>query len=318
MIRVVLAALRRVLAGLVLLGLVLPIVSSAPVPVAFGQNAAAETDEADKLADEALAGEAKETVPASAAAPKLGAAAEFPSILELLIKGGWFGLPIGMFSILAVAVSIERALALRRSKIMPPELIEGLGQLAQNPEGFDPRKAYRLCQQYPSTAATVIRAMLLKVGRPHSEVEHAVTQTNEREAARLYTRVRWLNLATAVAPLLGLLGTVWGMVICFFVTANLPIGANKAQYMADGIYIALVTTLEGLCVAIPAASMAHYFEGRILALIREIDDLLFNLLPQVERFEGKLRVSRQQFGDKAKSAPEIEDEVVSRPSATAK
>jgi biopolymer transport protein ExbB len=224
------------------------------------------------------------------------------NMLDLLTKGGLLMYPIGLMSLLVVAFGLERMLGLRRRKVLPPKLIRGLGKLAGEKGGFDPRQAYKLCQQYPSTAATVIRTMLLKIGRPHAEVEHAVTEAREREAARLYANVRWLSLATGVAPLLGLLGTVQGMIQSFFVTANLPTGVNRASYLAEGIYIALVTTFAGLCVAIPAAVLAHYFEGRIQGLFRELDETLLGLLPQLERYEGRLRVSRDQLEATLKNA----------------
>lgn len=218
-------------------------------------------------------------------------------LLDLAIRGGWLMLPIAAMSLIVVAFGLERLLGLRRSKIVPHKLIAGLGRLASRPEGFDPRQAYRLCQQFPSAASRVIRTMLLKVGRPHNELEHAISEANDREATRLYTNVRWLTLAAGVTPLLGLLGTVWGMIQAFFRTANLPIegGANRAEFLADGIYVALVTTFAGLAVAIPAAVMAHHFEGRILRLLRELDESLLGLLPQLEPYEGRLRLSREQL-----------------------
>jgi biopolymer transport protein ExbB len=85
------------------------------------------------------------------------------------------------------------------------------------------------------------------------------------------------------------------MIMAFYDTAFAPVGVNKAQFLAEGIYTALITTFGGLTVAIPCAIIVHYFEGRIMSRFREIDELLFNLLPQVERYEGKLRVSRQQL-----------------------
>jgi biopolymer transport protein ExbB len=203
--------------------------------------------------------------------------------------------PILAMSLLVVTFGLERLMGLRRRKVLPPELISGLGRLASQKGGLDPRQAYRLCQQFPSTAASVVKTMLLKVGRPHTELEHAVSEANEREAARLYTNVRWLSLAAGISPLLGLLGTVWGMIQAFFVTAHLPTGANKAQALADGIYVALVTTFAGLSVAIPAALLAHLFEGRIQRLLRELDETLLGLMPQLERFEGRLRVSKDQM-----------------------
>jgi len=214
---------------------------------------------------------------------------EMPNILELLISGGYLMLPIAFMSLLVVTFGVERLLGLRRHKVLPPELIEGLGKTASQPGGLKPRDAYKLCQQYPSAASNVIKSMLLKIGRPHSELEHAVAEANEREASRLYTNVRWLSLAASVTPLMGLLGTVWGMIQAFFVTANLPTGANKSVHLSQGIYVALVTTFAGLCVAIPAAVLAHVFEGRLQKLFRELDETLLGMMPQLERFEGRMR-----------------------------
>jgi biopolymer transport protein ExbB len=218
------------------------------------------------------------------------------SLFKLILQGGLLMIPIGLMSLLVAMFGIERGIGLRRARVMPQTLVDGLSQLATGPGGFDPRKAYRLCQRFPSSAAAVIRAMLLKVGRPHAEVEHAVAEASEREATRLYANVRWLTLAAAVTPLLGLLGTVWGMIMAFFNTTQLEPGQNKFDFLAEGIYVALVTTLGGLAVAIPAAILAHYFEGRIQELFHQIDELLFNLLPQIERYEGRLRVSHQSLG----------------------
>ena len=215
-------------------------------------------------------------------------------ILELILKGGWLMVPIALMSLIVVAIGVERALGLRRRRVLPRALVLGLGEMADR-STFEPRHAYRLCQHYPSSAARVIRAMLLKVGRPHGEVEHTVAEACQAEADRLYGNVRTLNLAAAITPLLGLLGTVWGMITSFFVTANLPLGSNKGQALAEGIYVALVTTFAGLAVAIPAAVLAHLFEGRILKLIREVEHLLGSLLPQVEQYEGKLRIDHDHL-----------------------
>jgi biopolymer transport protein ExbB len=216
------------------------------------------------------------------------------SLWDLYVAGGIFMIPITLLSLVALAFAVERMFALRRNKVIPPELVEGFGDMSSE-GGFDPRKAYRLCQQYPSPAANVVRAMLLKVGRPHSEVEQAVSEASDREATKLYTNVRPIALSVTIEPLLGLLGTVQGMIMAFYDTAFAPVGVNKAQFLAEGIYTALITTFGGLTVAIPCAILVHFFEGRILGRFREIDELLFNLLPQVERYEGKLRVSRQQL-----------------------
>jgi biopolymer transport protein ExbB len=233
-----------------------------------------------------------------AAAPADGAAAASgPSkeinVFELAGQGGIFMYPIYLLSLVSVGVAIERGIGLRRDRVLPQRLVGALGQLGGSKTGFDPRRAYRICQENPSSAATVIKSMLLKVGRPHSEVEHAVQEASEREANRIYGNIRWLNLAASVAPLIGLLGTVQGMIVAFHQTTVLDPGANKAVELANGIYTALVTTFGGLCVAIPASIFAHYFEGRIQNLFHQIDELLFNLLPQIERFENRMRFAQQ-------------------------
>jgi biopolymer transport protein ExbB len=218
------------------------------------------------------------------------------NLLGLLLKGRWLMLPIGLMSLLVVAVGAERFLGLRRRKVIPSRLVAGLNRLAREPEGFDPRKAYKLCRQYPSAASTVVETMLLKVGRPLGELDHAVQQVSQREADRLHSGVRWLNLAATVSPLLGLLGTVWGMIEAFFRTATVAVEVqNRAQLLAGGIWTALVTTFAGLAVAIPAAVLAHYFEGRILRLFRDLDELVSGLSPYVERYEGRVRVTKSQL-----------------------
>jgi biopolymer transport protein ExbB len=235
------------------------------------------------------------------------------NVFTLLVKGGFFMVPIFLMSLLVVTFIIERFIALRRERVLPNELIVDLGKLGGSQGSFDPRQAYRICQKHPSSASSVIRAMLLKVGRPHSEVEHAVAEASEREADRIYGNVRWLNLAAAVTPLMGLLGTVWGMIRAFHDTTQLAPGQNKADYLAEGIYVALVTTLGGLVVAIPAAIFAHYFEGKVTRLFHEIDELLFNLMPQVERYEGRVRFS-QKLADEQPSAAATGDQ--QQPAAT--
>jgi len=269
--------------------------------VAATSDAGTKLQEAEQLAesflaDEPASQEQEAEIPAPLPLPKT-----LP-LLELLMKGRWLMLPIALMSLLVVTVGAERFLGLRRRKIVPRRLIRGLNELAGQPEGLDPRQVYQRCMRSPSTASTVMQAMLLKVGRRLTELEETARQTGQREADRLHANVRWLNLAAGVTPLLGLLGTVWGMIQAFFQTANLPVEANRAQILADGIWTALVTTFAGLSVAIPAAILAHLYEGRIRKLFRRLDETLLVLLPKLERFEGRLRLTKEQL-EKSDGAP---------------
>jgi biopolymer transport protein ExbB len=294
-----LSLVRKTLMFLCMAGVLL-LAGEARRGIAPAQEAAPTGDEAGPapFSGDATAPET-EAEPAPAATPASAPGQEI-NILSLLFSGGFFMIPLAILSVVVVTFSIERGLGLRQSRVMPQELVNALGRLS-GAGGFDPRKAYRLCQEHPSATANVIRAMLLKVGRPHSEVEHTVQEASQREAERLYGNVRWLTMAAGVAPLIGLLGTVWGMIVAFHDTTQLAPGQNKADFLAEGIYIALVTTLGGLCVAIPAAIIAHYFEGRIQAMFHQIDELMFNLLPQIERYEGRVRFSRP--GGEAEAPP---------------
>lgn len=239
-------------------------------------------------------------VAAAPAAPPVAKRDKSINVFALFLAGGIFMVPITAMSILAVTMTIERTLGLRKQRVLPDELVAGLGQLATGAGNFDPRKAYRICQQFPSAAANVVRVMLLKVGRPLPEVETAVAQASQREADKLYANVRWLNLAASLSTMLGLIGTIQGMILAFHQLTNIEATADRTSVLASGIYTALVTTFAGLTVAIPALLVAHFFESRILSLFRQIDELTFNLLPQLERYEGRVRFGRHsENGDSA-------------------
>jgi len=254
-----------------------------PLP-ALGQQAAdvaGPSSEPAPIGDESVA-----------AAPAPKTVDKAINLWQLTLAGGIFMIPIFGFSLLAGSFVIERFIALRQSRILPEPLVAGLGQLGGSQGTFDPRRAYKLCQEHPSSAANVIRAMLLKVGRPVSEIESTVAQASQREADKLYSNVRWLNISASLATMLGLIGTIQGMIMAFHQLTILDAGTDRTQVLAAGIYTALVTTFAGLCVAIPAAFFSHYFEGRIQGAFREIDELIFSLVPQLERYEGRLRFNR--------------------------
>lgn len=220
------------------------------------------------------------------------------NFLSLLTQGGWFMIPLMLLSVMVLTIGIERFLALRREKVFPAELIEQLSSLSQSQGGLDPRRAYQVCQQYPSSAAYILRSMLVKVGRPQLEMESAVAEASQREATRLTQMTSWLSLAAAIAPLIGLLGTVWGITQAFYDTtqlAEIGAGQNRGVALANGIYVALVTTMVGLLIAIPAAVLSHFYENRIIQLLNEIEEMVFNLLPQFERYEGQVRFTNSDM-----------------------
>lgn len=216
------------------------------------------------------------------------------TLWELFLAGGLLMWPITAMSLVVVTFGIERLVALRNGRFVPARLRSGLAE-SGGLGPLDPRRVYRLCQQNPSVASTVLQAMLEKVGRPVPELERAAEVAKEREASRLYANIRPISLAVTVTPLLGLLGTVQGMILAFYTTANLEAGANRAAELANGIYVALITTFAGLCVAIPAAMIAHFLEGRIMKGFHKVDEIVDQVLPQLERYENKGRLTPAQL-----------------------
>jgi biopolymer transport protein ExbB len=210
-------------------------------------------------------------------------------VVELLVKGGWFMLPIVIVSLIAATFLIERLIGLRNAKIFPTNLTRKLLVIIREGESIDPRVAYPFCMEHPSAASNVVRAVLVRAGRPMSELVAVAVETSQREADKAYAGVRWLTFAAGLAPLLGLLGTVWGLIQAFHDMTFLLPSQNRADFLGRGIYVALVTTLAGLTVAIPASFAAHWFEGRIKRYFNQIEELLFLIIPKLERYEGKIR-----------------------------
>ena len=203
------------------------------------------------------------------------------NIWQLALAGGIFMIPIAAMSVLAVTMAFERALALRRSRVLPDGLVRGLGELAERSGGFDMTKAAKLCRQFPSPAANVYRVMFSRSGSSPAEIEAAMSHAAQREADKLYGNVRWLNTAASLSTLLGLIGTIQGMILAFHRLENINVAADRTASLAGGIYTALVTTFAGLAVAIPALLASNYFEGRIIKLFHEVEELGLDLLPRL-------------------------------------
>jgi biopolymer transport protein ExbB len=201
-----------------------------------------------------------------------------PSILELAVKGGPLMVPIAACSVVMLALAVERFAGLRRGRVMPQAFLDELQLLAEAPR-LDVGRATALCERFRCPMAGMLRAALSRAGRPLSEVEKALEDAAVREIGKLQTAIRWLHFIANVSPLLGLLGTVQGMIVAFIVPSQAGLG--KAELLAQGIYMALVTTFAGLVVAIPALTAAHYFGGRVHRLVHEMDELLLPVIPKL-------------------------------------
>ncbi|MCG8649011.1 MAG: MotA/TolQ/ExbB proton channel family protein [Pirellulales bacterium] len=214
-------------------------------------------------------------------------------LLTLIARGGSFMIPIGLMSMLVVTLAAERMISLRVKKIMPPELVDQLEGMTEAAERFSPAAAYRTCLQFPSSASRVVGSMLLRTGQPLGDIERTAAETIQREADQHAAPIRWLTLAAAATPLMGLLGTVWGMIVAFHESSTLTPDRSRSEQLAEGIYTALVTTLAGLVVAIPAAILALYLENRLSKLFHQVEQLAFDVAPSLDRFVGRRRMDAE-------------------------
>ena len=215
----------------------------------------------------AAATEVRAEQPEATVKPKL-------SFLQLLLKGGWFMVPIVACSLLGMALIIERLTVLRRSQIIPAEFMAGLdrvyGSVADTAAGL------RYCQAHRSPMARIMAAGIRKLPHGEAEAERAIADTGANEVAKLRRNLRTLHGIAAVAPTLGLLGTVWGMIEAFQAASR--VGLGHSESLTTGIYEALVCTLAGLGIAIPVLMCYYYFVGRVDHIVIELNDMVADFL----------------------------------------
>ena len=216
-------------------------------------------------------------VPGAAAAEAANSAG-INSIWDFIEKGGLVMIPIGLCSILVIAVVVERLVTLRRASIIPRPFVDGLtGAL----EKGDIDAAAALCEKDKSPIARIAAAGLKRVGRSDEQIEKGVAEAGLWEVRRLRKNVRVLQVIGAIAPLLGLLGTIFGMIQAFQTVATSADALGRTELLAKGIYEAMITTAAGLCVAIPSVIGFHWINGRIDGLVAEMDRICVDLVERV-------------------------------------
>jgi biopolymer transport protein ExbB len=191
------------------------------------------------------------------------------NLLEMILSGGPLMPPILVCSFVFMLVVFERTISLRRGRVSPRPFVKRmLHQVREGSLGRD--DALARCREDSSHVARVFAAAIRKWGKPAVEVEQAVLDEGERIANELRRYLRVINGIATVCPLLGLLGTVWGMMEAFnAISTNYALG--RAELLAGGISGALVSTAAGLFVAIPALIAYLFFVGRVDRLIMDID-----------------------------------------------
>ena len=193
----------------------------------------------------------------------------FKNLLQIFYDGGWMMYPIALCSFVLTVFTFERLIHLRTGRVIPRPFVKRLiEQLHQ--QQIDKEEALELCERNPSPIASILSAAVKKYGRPAVEVEQAVLDAGERESNLLKRHMRLLNAISNVAPLLGLLGTVLGMIQAFNDISSAQ-AMGRPDLLAGGISQALLTTAAGLLVAIPAYLLYMFFLGLTDKLIMEMD-----------------------------------------------
>lgn len=183
-------------------------------------------------------------------------------------------------SIIAVWFSIERLVVLRPGRVIPRPFVERLlAHLRQKELSAD--EALKICQENNSPVAHIFAHGIRKWGKPSVEVEQAIIDGGERQVSQLRQHLRVLNGVATVTPLIGLFGTVLGMIQAFVdieaSAAVIGADAEKLQ-LATGIALALLTTATGLAIAIPSLILYMFLAGRVDSLVMAMDDLAQNIV----------------------------------------
>ena len=191
------------------------------------------------------------------------------TLLDWYWAGGVFMHPIALCSIIALAIVVERMIALRRSATAPADFVPGLKLRVRDVHtGRDAALAY--CAAQDHALARIVAAGVRRAPRGLEAMEKAMEDQGASETLKLRRNMRVLYAIASVATLLGLIGTIQGMIYAFREAE--AVGTGKFAPLAKGIYVALVTTFAGLLVAIPVTVAYYFLAGRIERIVSRLND----------------------------------------------
>jgi biopolymer transport protein ExbB len=196
---------------------------------------------------------------------------------DFLVRGGPVMIPLGLCSLLAATITIERVLALRRSRVVPREILHIIDAVEP---GRDVSVAVSLCARNPGVFSTVMRVGLENAQAPWEVVRDAVLDAGRQEIPLLERNLVWLETIAAISPLLGLLGTVTGMMRVFAAISTHGLGEPTA--LSGGISEALIATATGLTIGIPTLVAHNVLAARAEALVVEIEAHASRLLARLQ------------------------------------
>ena len=204
--------------------------------------------------------------------------------MEWLLGGGIIMLPLLICSVLSLAVIIERSINLRRSKILKPEILQTIAAIRSQE---DIPLAISKCEVIPGPFSSLLKRILLNNHLTREEKYLDIQAAGRQETKELEKRLLVLEVITAVAPLLGLLGTVLGLENIFGIISELGLGQAKA--FSSGLAEAIRTTVFGLFIAIPSMVAYSYFDKKVDTFVLEMEEYslqILNKLYPAQRFEN--------------------------------
>ncbi|MEA3365893.1 MAG: MotA/TolQ/ExbB proton channel family protein [Candidatus Hydrogenedentes bacterium] len=203
-------------------------------------------------------------------------------VYDVIMKGGILMIPIGVVSIVALAIVIERFWSLRRASIDTREFMDTMRQVLRQNRMQD---AVEICDEVDVPIARIMRAGILKYNRTKEDIREAIEDAGHLEIPRLERYLSALATCASIAPLLGLLGTVTGMIKAFAQIQALKGQVNPSD-LAEGISNALVTTAAGLTIAIPTMIAYNYFVTRVENMTLEMEISSSELIELLTRHRG--------------------------------
>ena len=244
-----------------------------------------------------------ETPPATGAqkTDALGMPTDPVSIMKQLGWMGWlFLVPFVGATLIALWYSVERMVVLKRSRVIPKPFVDRFLEHIRQGK-LDRNSSLKLCEQSDSPIAAVFAHGVRKWGKSSVEVEQAIIDGGERQVSELRVHLRVLNGVATVTPLLGLLGTVLGMIQAFNDIATAG-SMGKTEQLAVGISLALLTTACGLMIAIPTLIMYMYLSGRVDALVMEMDYLAQSVVQMISAEALAEQRQQRESGGRTKRA----------------
>lgn len=213
----------------------------------------------------------------ASAPPAAPSASTINSVWDFCVKGGIVMIPIALCSLIGLALVVERLLSVRRTKAIPPGFLEGLRPLVR--EG-NQQRCLEYCRASKSPMGRICEAGFKRWDRPIEQVEKAISDAGQTEIAVMRKHLRALSVITSISPLLGLLGTIFGMIKAFQTVAASGDALGRTELLAEGIYEAMITTAAGLIVAIPSLIMYNFIAARVDRLVLEMDGVCLELVEQ--------------------------------------